>query len=124
MATINPTITRNNDFTVIKYTYSALGTGDDGAPFKAPEFADKTVQVTGTPGTTAGTINVQGSNDENNYFTLTEPGGVTALGTVAVTEGNAIQENPLTIRPLVVAGDGATDLEVTFACRRPTDKRQ
>lgn len=121
MATINPSIRRNGDGSVIVFTYADMADGDDGAPIRFPEWADRSVQVKGTFGT-GGNLRFEGSNDEGTtYFTLTDPQGnaidLTAAGGKQVTE---IAERS---RPRVTAGDGATSLTVIVTCRRQQQLR-
>lgn len=127
MATDNPSISANNDFTVITYTYTGLDTADDGTPFRAPEYADKTVHVTGTQGGSAGYA-IEGSNlpapsADADFFVCDDTAGA-ALSSLTANGGYTIAQNPLWVRPHVTGGDGTTDLTFTFTCRRPTGKRQ
>lgn len=126
MAIVDPIVSWNNDFTVIKYFYEALANGDSGTPFKAPENADKSVQVVGTFGT-GGTIGIEGSNldapsADANFFALTGDSN-NPLDDEQAAFGDVIIENTEWVRPHVTAGDGSTDLDVYFVVRRQTDKR-
>lgn len=94
-------------------------TNSDGAPAGpisgAPSLADKTVHILGTAG--AGMdLDIEGSNDNVNWKVLTDPQG-TALTFTAVDIIEQIQENPLYIRPNLIAGDGATAITVIIAAR-------
>ena len=98
---------------------SLTTTNSDGAPAGpksgAPSLADKTIHVIGTPG--AGfDMDLEGSNDNTNWKVLTDPQG-NALTFTVVDIIEQIQENPLYIRPNVIAGDGTTDVTVIIAAR-------
>jgi hypothetical protein len=90
--------------------------GDSGAPFGAPGFADRSMQIVGTFGA-GGTVLVEGSNDGTNYATLNDPQGVALSKTAAgIFEISQIVKF---IRPRVSAGDGTTNITVTLLARRP-----
>ncbi len=55
-------------------SWSALATGDTGAPIQGVGLSDRSVQFTGTFG--GATVVLEGSNDGVNYVTLTDPAGV------------------------------------------------
>lgn len=101
-------------------TYKATWTGllntDDGAPWSevggCSSFADKVAHVTGTFGV-GGAVAVQGSNNGTDWTALNDPTG-TPISLTAAAPMAAILENPLNIRPLVTAGDGATNLVVVI----------
>lgn len=95
--------------------WTSLDSDDSGSPAEVVDFPDKTVTITGTFGT-GGTIKMQGSNDNSNWFSLTDPQGVAIEKTAAAME--LITENPRYIRPLVTAGDGTTSLTVQVLCLR------
>lgn len=98
------------------YTWAGLDSDDSGAAIECMDYADRTVQITGTFGA-AGSITMQGSNDGTNWFPLTDPQGNAITKTAAALE--LIMEAPLYLRPLVTAGDGTTNLTVKLLCRRP-----
>ena len=124
MATVNKTNKRLGveGSATSRQVWTPLTTTDaDGEPLQSPGYADKTVQVTGTPG--AGLqLEIEGSND----FDAKNPGSAT-WHTLTDFQGNAltlsglgihtIAENPLAIRPRVVAGDGSTSLTVTVIAK-------
>lgn len=95
--------------------WSGLLNGDDGSSVEGVDFADRTVAVTGNFGT-GGSVTLQGSNDNSNWFALTDPQGNAITKTAAGLE--VIAEGPRYIKPAVTAGDGATDLTVTVWARR------
>jgi hypothetical protein len=96
-------------------TWSGLLNGDDGSPVEGVDFADRTMQVTGTFGT-GGSVSLRGSNDGVNYVVLTDPQGNAITKTAAGIE--VIAEGPRYILPVVTAGDGTTALVVTIWARR------
>lgn len=95
---------------VLRTQWTGLLTGDDGNPESPGRLSDRSIQVSGTLGTA--TINVQGSNDGTNWATLNDPAGG-ALGTMGLGI-KEILENTQFIRPVVVGGDGTTNLTVTL----------
>lgn len=89
-----------------------LTTTDDGQPETAPQYPEKSVQLTGTFG--GGTVVIQGSNDGGTtWFTLTDPQGnplsFTAVG------GERIQENTQKVRPIATVG--VTSVTVRLVCQ-------
>ncbi len=117
MATINPVVTIIDDNTMRFFWETLTTTNDNGAPIPASfmDYADRTVQVTGTFGA-AGNLRVQGSNDLAIYAALTDPQGNDL--NIAAAKIEQIMEIALLMRPLVTAGDGTTDLDVSVVCRR------
>lgn len=113
MATRAFTIVDNNMRSVTG-TWSGLTqtTSDDGAPIELPDYADRSIQVQGTIGA-AGNLRIEGSNDGTNYVVLTDPQG-TALNITASGVIEQVQEITRYLRPRVTAGDGTTNLNVTF----------
>jgi hypothetical protein len=89
---------------------------DSGIAIECLDYADRTVQITGTFGA-GGSITMQGSNDGTNWFALTDLQGNAITKTASAME--LITEAPLYLRPLVTAGDGTTSLTVKLLCRRP-----
>lgn len=99
---------------VSRTVWSGLLNTDTGSPQKGADLPDRSVQVGGTFGA-GGSVALRGSNDGVTYFTLTDLQGNALTFTAAAIE--QVQENPLFIRPEVLAGDGSTDLTVTLICR-------
>jgi len=95
--------------------WTGLLNGDTGEAIELVDYADRTATITGTFGT-GGSITMQGSNDNSNWFSLTDPQGNAITKTAAGME--IIVEAPLYIRPSVTAGDGTTSLTVQILCRR------
>jgi hypothetical protein len=87
-------------------------------PIALPEWADRSVQVTGT--FNGGTLVVEGSNDGTNWYTLNDPQGNALSFTTAKIE--QILEAVAFMRPRVSAGAGV-DLDVTFFLRRTSGMR-
>lgn len=79
-----------------------LNDGDDGAPIEAVEFADRSVQVTGSFG--GASVVIEGSNDSATYGTLTDPQGNDLLVIAAKVE--MVTEVTRLIRPRVQGGTG------------------
>ncbi|MFO1465859.1 MAG: hypothetical protein U1F35_05375 [Steroidobacteraceae bacterium] len=95
--------------------WTGLLLNDTGEPTEAVDFADRTVQISGTFGT-GGSCTLEGSNDGSSWFALTDPQGNNITKTAAALE--VIEEGPRYIRPNVTAGDGTTNLTVTLWARR------
>ena len=99
-----------------KWIWEAMGNADSGGALDPNgggiNFADKTVQMSGTWG--SATIVLQGSNDGVTWFTLVDPQG----NAISMTSDGleAVLENPLYIRPKSSGGTG-TDVDVTLAGR-------
>lgn len=98
---------------VMRATWDALTTnGDVGQVLNAVGWADKTVHVSGTYGT-SGTPLIEGSNDETNYDTLTAADPATIdLSFTSGTNVKAILQNPLAIRPRLSDGTGTISISV------------
>lgn len=116
MATITATVSRPSRNLDVKRQYAvaswaAMANGDSGDAFALADFADKSVQVAGTFGT-GGTVVLQGSNDNTNWATLTDPQGSNLSFTAAGLK--AVGPATLYVRPAVTGGDGTTSLTVTL----------
>ena len=117
MATITPTFSRvDGDSGTVKVTWAGMANGDTGLPVYMTENKDRSVQVTGTFGA-GGSVRWEASNDETNYYPLTDPQGNALDFTTAKIE--AVTEVVLASRPRVTAGDGTTALTVTAIITRP-----
>ncbi len=97
--------------TCIVPTWAGMQTGDVGLRIELANFADRSVQVTGTFGA-GGSVRIEGSLDGTNYAALTDPQG-NALD-ITAPKIEAITELVRWIRPAVTAGDGTTSLTVTM----------
>lgn len=115
MATRTATITIVANGLAIKSAWAGLLNTDVGDPQEFIEFADRSVQVTGTFGA-GGAVVLEGSNDGTNYATLTDSTGtalsITAAGIKQITQITQF------VRPRVTAGDGTTTLVATLLARR------
>jgi hypothetical protein len=122
MATINPTITRNGDHSILKFTFEGITTTNTvGAAVPFAEFADRTIQLVGTFGAAA-TVVWEGSNNGVDFATLTDPQGNSISKTSAGIE--TIMEITEWARPrLASGGDGSTDIDVILLCRRQNPMR-
>ena len=100
-------------------TWTGLLNGDDGAAIQFAEFADKSIQFSGTFGT-GGSITFEGSNDTanppTNWFPLTDLQGNAITKTAAALE--QVAEATAWVRPRVTAGDVNTNLVATLFLRR------
>ena len=99
---------------VTTWTAVPFASPSTGTPQSAAQFNDKCVQVNGTFGA-SGSVSIQGSNDNVNWFALHDPAG--AALTILAAGLKEILENPLYIRPNVTVGDGTTALTVTLVQR-------
>lgn len=91
-------------------TWEAFATlGDVGEAIEHVSCRDRCVQFTGTWGS-GGTMLLQGSNDNTNWFTLKDSGGTS----ISLTADGMRQvlEMPRYIRPKLSAGTGSIDIDV------------
>jgi hypothetical protein len=96
------------------FDWAGLLNTDDGSPAQLAGHADKTVTIHGTFGA-GGSLTIEGSNDNANWFACTDPQGNAITKTAASME--AISENPRYLRPRVTAGDGTTNLRCMIVAR-------
>lgn len=92
-------------------TWAALGANDTGAPFVLGQYADRSVQVSGT--ITAGSITMKGSLDGTEYHTLTDPQGNPLVFTAGKLE--AVSELTYYIRPEASADYAGTAVVTLIA---------
>ena len=78
------------------------------------EYDKRCVSITGTFG--GATVTLQGSNDDTNYFTLTDQQTVAISKTAAALE--QVNELPRFVKPVVTGGDGTTDIDVIITMLR------
>ena len=101
-------------------TWGPLTSTDlDGSPFVCPQWADKCIQVYGTPN--GGTVTIQGSNDASGsvtYATIHDPQGNDLAFTAAGIE--QVLENTYLVRPLLSGAGGSTSLTVKMLVSTPT----
>ena len=112
MAVITPVVTNTvaADLSVNHISWSTLTeVNTSGTPISAVQFADRSVQVTGTFGATS--VALQGSNElvPVTWVTLTDPKDKALTFTTAGLE--QISERTLWIRPFLTGGTGV-DLDV------------
>lgn len=89
-----------------------LANGDNGQSYgDSPGLADRSVQVNGTFGV-GGSVQLEGSNDNTNWFVLHDLQGNNLTFTTAGLK--QVQEICLYVRPNCTAGDGTTNLTVTI----------
>jgi len=110
-ASYNPNGQRN----AVLYTWTGLLNGDQGSAVEAADWADRTVQMSGTFGV-GGSVTLEVSNDGTTWTALTDPQGNAVTKTAAGLE--VFEEAPRFIRQNVTAGDGTTSLAVTVWARR------
>jgi hypothetical protein len=111
VVTYNPNGERN----CVLVVWSGLLNGDTGEPFRAGDYADRSVQIGGTLGV-GGSCTFEGSLDETNFIATTDPQGIAINKVVAAIE--VVEEGPRSVRPNVTAGDGTTNFTVTMWARR------
>jgi hypothetical protein len=100
--------------------WAGLANGDTGKPYKLPHYADRSVQVAGTPGV-GGKVQIKGSNAIKNaagelldtpvYDVLSD----TRNGLLEFTAAGGLRqivEVCHAVRPKVPSGDGTTSWDV------------
>ncbi|WP_374312437.1 hypothetical protein [Dongia sp.] len=87
-------------------TWPALLASETGEPVEAAQFADRSVQISGSFG--GASVIVEGSNDGVSYFPLTDPQGNSLTFTASKLE--AVTELTRWLRPRVSGGDGTTEI--------------
>ena len=103
----------NNKFLLVQW--GNLVNGDEGDPFILSQYADRSVQIVGTFGT-GGTVVLQGSNDGVAYTTLTDnQGNPLSFNTPKLVQ---IMEIVVGIKPVVIGGDGTTNLNVNMLVKQ------
>ena len=118
MTTQNATLTNlgDQDGSVKKFTWTLTGT-DDGAPIPFCEWADRSVQMSGT--WAAGTVVWEGSNDGVTYFTLTDAQAVAISKTADALK--QIVEVTQWARPRATVA--VTSVNINLVVRRPNPLR-
>lgn len=90
------------------WQWSAVPNGNQGAAVPLASFTDRSVQVTGVQGV-GGSMQLEGSNDNVNWFILRDPlGSNLVFTTIGTSNLKQILEYTRFIRPNVTAGDGTT----------------
>jgi hypothetical protein len=96
---------------IYRYKWTGLANGDTGSPVRLPNLPKKSVQVTGTFGT-SGSVSFEGSNDNTNYVVLDDQADAAITLTAAGLVG--VRDNAEYVKPVVTAGDGTTALDVVL----------
>lgn len=110
MPTITPTRVQTQNTRAFVQRWSNLAASDDGQPLGSSQYTDRSVQVSGVFG--GASVRIEGSNDGTNWAPLTDPQGNQLLFVSAGLE--MVTEATLHIRPLVLGGDGTTNLTVNL----------
>lgn len=105
MTTINHTRTQIGNVRSLVVNWEGLANGDVGEPILFSQYTDKSLQVTGVFGA-GGALRFEGSNDGENWATLTDPQGNALDFTTAKIE--MVTEATWFVRPSVPTGDGTT----------------
>ena len=102
------------------FAWTGLQNGDVGQPLQVPHLPDKTIHFSGTFGA-GGTVKMRGSclaspnpDVATDWFDLNDPQGNPISKTTSDPKGEAIEQNPRWIAPIVTAGDGATNIAATL----------
>lgn len=94
-----------------------LTNADTGMPVTLADWADKSIQVSGTFG--GATVTIEGSNDGTNFTPLKDPSG--ALLAITAPSIRQVQEFTFYLRASSAGGTG-TDVTVTLAGRKDNPK--
>lgn len=105
--------TFRDNSTLVTWT---LGDADTGAAVESPGSNLRSVQVTGTFGSS--TVTIQGSNDGTNYVTLKDSGGTTMTFTSASTTIRNVLEVSRFIRAISSGGTAAATVVSLLMIRR------
>lgn len=92
----------------------SMAQGDTAVPFALAVYADRTIQVDGVFG--GASVSIRGSNDDVNYYTLTDPQGNALSFSAGGLE--TIMELPYYVKPVIFGGDGTTALIINLCGRR------
>lgn len=110
MAETPVTLYPDPDIAIRRVAWLAVPNGNTGEAVAMGEYADRSVQVTGTFGT-GGSVSLQGSNDDGaTWVTLTDPAGSAVTFTGAGLK--QVLQSTQKLRCSVTAGDGSTALNV------------
>lgn len=116
MATVRFTTVYTTDWKKNTATISwpAMAANDVGQALELPSYADKSIQISGTPG--GATVVLEGSDNGSTYVTLSDPQG-NALSFMDVAL-KFVVENVRYIRPHVTGGDGTTAITATLTANK------
>jgi hypothetical protein len=109
MATIEHVRESTTNTQTMVVSWGAMQSGDVGTPVDFSQYADRSVQTSGTFGV-GGSVRIEGTINGTDYAPLTDPQGNDLDLTGPKIE--SISELVRYIRPRVVAGDGATSINV------------
>src|SRR5882672_9876422 len=110
MSLILPTSITTGGVDIIAVQWTPMKFGDTAQPIISGALVDHSVQVEGTFG--AGTnVQIQGSNDGQNFHPLTDP----FSNTINMGSAQIRQTTEITawIKPDITAGDGLENLTIT-----------
>lgn len=102
----------------MQYSWTVRQSDTTGDAITAAEYGDRTVQI-GTSGVTGfgtATVTLQGSNDNTNWFTLTDPQGTGIAKTSASIE--TVMEVTRYTRAIMTGATGSESVPVILFCRR------
>lgn len=111
---INHTRKNTSNSRTILVAWAAMQNGDVGDAIPFAQYTDKSVQMAGTFGG-GGIVTIEGSNDGDNWSTLTDPQGNDL--NFATSKIEMVTEATMFVRPRVVSGDVTTSLSVTLLAR-------
>lgn len=113
MAVVAPVVERFGGSSM-RITWPNLKAGDIGEAVTPQLFQDRSAQVKGTFST--GKLAIEGSNDGEEFVSLTDPRGNDLVIMAAKIE--QIEDCSFSIRPTVQGGDAFTDLTVILFARK------
>src|SRR5258706_4000685 len=115
MSLILPTSITTGGVDIIAVQWTPMKFGDTAQPIVSGALVDHSIQCEGLFG--AGTnIQIQGSNDGQNYHALTDPYSNTInMGSAQLRQTT---EDTVWIKPVISAGDGTANLTITVCIRR------
>jgi hypothetical protein len=109
----------SGDGSTLLVTYVGLSETDiDVEPLELVEYADRSVQISGT--FNGGTVTILGSNDEVEWPQLTDPQGNPL--NISAGKIEQLQELTLLVKPKVLTGTGVS-VNATFVLRRASGIR-
>ena len=107
-------VTLDETAKIRRITWTLTNADPTGDAVSYTDFADRSVQATGTFG--GSTITIEGSNDGTTYATLTDNQNTAVTFTVPSIQ--SIEDLTLLIRPVLSGGAGST-VVVTLLVRMP-----
>ena len=111
----------DGDGSLLVAKWAGGAAGDAGGAWAFPEWADASVQVSGT--ISGSTVTIDGSNDGTNWATLfSAQAAALSFTSLTPTPLKQIVERPLYIRPNITGGTGSA-IEVTIVARRANPLR-